>query len=301
MEPQRDQNRTLQAPREGVDRRLRPTEIEAVLRRSAELNARRWSRLRQEGPTVSPEVVVQVAAAAGIPEPDVRQAMGELFSRKAADPPSYLRTLLGPARVRAMREIGHPAEETDVYLEELLRRDGGLKLRYRADGHSLWDPGSSGGLVRRTLDLSGDRPLLKTRSLEMCVEETDAGRCTVDLIADLSNQRSEQASLALLLGVTFALLFFFAGIQNGLFLIGVIPALLAPALGFRLAYLKSKRDTVRVLDALHDAAEAGPPKVEEEPDRSGRRPGEIQGLKPIPRFVAQKKSSPDPEPGESEL
>ncbi len=270
--------------------RLKPAEVEAVLRRSAQLNSRRWSRLKQESSSVSSEVVVQVAAAAGIPEEDVRRAVFEVSSEKAADPMGYQRMLLGPARMRAVREVEHPSRETSEYLEEAMRSEEGMKLRYKSNGASLWDAGDTVGLMRRALDLSGEKPLLKTRSVELLVEEVENDRCTVDVIADISNQRAEYISLAGILGVTFALLFFLAGVQNGLFLLGVIPALAAPLGGFRLAFMKTSADMRRSLDRLLDAAETGPPR-EHAPERGGRRPGQIQGLKPIPRFVPQEKDS----------
>jgi hypothetical protein len=270
--------------------RLKPAEVEAVLRRSAQLNSRRWGRMKQKNPSVSAEVVVQVAAAAGIPEEDVRRAVFEVSSEKAADPMNYHRMLLGPARVRAVREVEHPARETSEYLEEAMRSEEGMKLRYKSDGASLWDAGDTVGLMRRALDLSGEKPLLKTRSVELLVEEVEHDRCTVDIIADISNQRAEYLSLAGILGVTFALLFFLAGVQNGLFLLGVIPALAAPLGGFRLAFMKTSADMRRSLDRLLDAAEKGPTR-EYAPDRKNRPPGQIQGLKPIPRFVADQKDS----------
>lgn len=272
-----------------TNNRLKPAEVEAVLRRSAQLNSRRWSRLKQESPSVSAEVVVQVAAAAGIPEEDVRRAVFEVSSETAADPPTYQRTLLGPARMRAVREVKNPSRETSEYLEGLMGSEEGLKMRYKSNGASLWDAGDTVGLMRRALDLSGEKPLLKTRSVELLVEEVDHERCSVDVIADVSNQRAEYVSLAGILGVTFALLFFLAGIHNGLFLLGVIPALAAPLGGFRLAYMKSCSDMRRSLDQLLDAAEAGPPQERQGSDRKDRQPGRIQGLKPIPRFTTQNK------------
>ena len=67
------------------DKRLRPAEVEMVLRRASELNARRWTRGSEDAPSVSPEVLVQVAAAAGIPEQDVRRAMWDMDSEKTAE------------------------------------------------------------------------------------------------------------------------------------------------------------------------------------------------------------------------
>ena len=64
---------------EEPSKRLKPAEVEMILRRAAELNARRWQRDANNGmPSVSPEVLVQVAAAAGIPDQDVRRSMWDL-------------------------------------------------------------------------------------------------------------------------------------------------------------------------------------------------------------------------------
>src|SRR3712207_9522126 len=96
------------------------------------------------------------------------------------------------------------------------------------------------GVVRRTLDFSGDRALLKAHSVELRVEEIDEDRCDANLTADLSNQRGEYLSLGGILGATLAILFVLAGAQNPLFLLGAPPALAAPGLGFRFAYRRSE-------------------------------------------------------------
>jgi hypothetical protein len=146
------------------------------------------------------------------------------------------------------------------------------------------------GVVRRTLDFSGDRALLKTHSVELRVEEIDEDRCDASLTADLSNQRGEYLSLGGILGATLAVLFVLAGAQNPLFLLGVPPALAAPGLGFRFAYRKAYGEIRHTLEDLLDAAEEGPPhEREESADRGDRPPGQIQGLKPIPRFAPQQR------------
>jgi hypothetical protein len=269
-------------------KRLRPAEVEMILRRAAELNARRWSRDSYDTPSISPEVLVQVAAAAGIPEQDVRRAMWDLASEKTAEPHTLGWKFYGPARLRAVREVERPPEKTREYLEYLLRLEQGLKLRRKTEASSLWDSGDLLGVVRRTLDFSGRRALLKTHSVELRVEEIDEDRCGANLTADLSNQRAEYLSLGGLLGATLAVLFVLAGFQSPLFFLGVLPALGAPGLGFRFAYRKACGEIRRTLEDLLDAAEEGPPQEEEElPDRGDRPPGQIQGLKPIPRFAPQ--------------
>ena len=268
--------------------RLGPAEVEMVLRRAAELNARRWSRDSDDKPSVSPEILVQVAAAAGIPEQDVRRAMWDLASEKTAEPHTFAWKVYGPARLRAVRQMERPPERTREYLESLLRLEQGLKLRRKTEASSFWDSGDMLGVVRRTLDFSGDLALLKTRSVELRVEEIDEDHCDANLTADLSDQRGEYLSLGGILGVTLAVLFVLAGVQNPLFFLGVPPALAAPGLGFRFAYHKACAEIRHALENLLDAAEEGPPYEEEEPpDRGDRPPGQIRGLKPIPRFAPQ--------------
>lgn len=270
---------------EGKDKRLRPAEVEMILRRASELNARRWDRGSHEAPSVSPEVMVQVAAAAGIPEQDVRRAMWDMVSEKTAEPHSFAWRVFGPARLRVVREVERPAERTREHLEGLLRLEQGLKLRRKTEAGSLWDSGDELGMVRRTLDFSGRRILLKARDVELRVEAIDEERCGANLTADLSNQRGEYLSLAGILGATLAALFVLAGMQSPLFLLGVLPVLAAPALGFRFAYYRACWEIRRALDDLLDAVEVDLPEEEEAEDRGDRPPGQIQSLKPIPRFT----------------
>ncbi len=257
-----------------------------ILRRASELNARRWERGAADVPSVSPEVLVQVAAAAGIPEQDVRRAMWDLASEKTAEPHSLAWKLYGPARLRAVREVDRPSGRTREHLEGLLRLEQGLKVRRKTEMGSLWDPGDELGMVRRALDFSGDRTLLKTRSVELRVEAIDDERCAANLTADVSNQRAEYLSLGGILGATLAALFVLAGMQNGLFLLGVLPALAAPALCFRVAYRRTTTAIRRALDDLLDAVEQDPAGGGQAPDRGDRERGTIKGLKPIPRFTS---------------
>jgi hypothetical protein len=275
------------------DKRLRPDEVEMILRRASELNSRRWTRGSYDSTSVSPEVLVQVAAAAGIPEQDVRRAMWDMASEKTAEPRSFARKFYGLARLRAVREVERPAEGAREYLEGLLRLEQGLKLRRKTEVGSLWDPGDELGVVRRTLDFSGDRTLLKARLVELRVEGFGEERCEANLTADLSNQRGEYLSLAGILGATLAALFVLAGMQSPLFFLGVLPGLAAPALGFRFAYGRACLEIRRTLDFLLDAVEESQPQ-EEPPDRGDRPSGQIQGLKPIPRFAPDRSKRAKP-------
>ncbi|BBL78675.1 hypothetical protein RxyAA322_05290 [Rubrobacter xylanophilus] len=269
---------------QGTDRRLLgPAEVEAVLRRAAEFNARRWAT-RSEGHAVAPEAVVRAAGMAGIPEECVRRALWELDAERAADPPTLARKIYGPSRIKVRRELPHPREAVEDHLESLARLEHGLRLRMKNPGVLVWEAGGSLGAVRRALDLSGGHALLKARSVELRAEEPERGRCVAALTADVSDQRAECLTLSAILGVTLAMLFVLAGFQNGFFLLGVLPAFAAPVAGFRLFYVRTRAEVWRQLEALLDAAEQGPPEEQPPPDRTGRPPGHIQGLEPIPRF-----------------
>jgi hypothetical protein len=267
-----------------IEKRLTPAEAEMVLRRAAELSARR--RSSTSAYSISPEVLVQVAAAVGVVEHDVRRALFELFHEETVEPYTLARKLYGAARLRAVREVERPAETTRVRLEDLLRQEQGLKLRRKTEASSLWDAGNFVDAIRRVLDFSEHRSLLKARSVELRVEDVGYGRSAVNLTADVANQRGEYLSLGGILGATLALPLAIAGVYDGLYFLGVIPAFVGPGFGFRLAYEKTCADVRRAMEGILDIAEESPPKEEELSEQPGdRQPGQIQHLEPIPKFT----------------
>jgi hypothetical protein len=274
---------------ENAEARLTPAEVEMVLRRAAELSARRRGS-DTFAQSVSPELLVQVAGALGIAEHDVRRAVFDLISERAAEPHTLGHKLYGPARLKAVREVEKPAEPTRKHLEELLREEQGLKLRRKTEASSLWDAGDSLGTMRRALDFMGHYSLLKARSVELRVEDVGYGRSGTNLTADVSNQRGEYLSMGSILGATLALPLAIAGVDNWLYFLTVIPALVAPSLGFKLAYKKTCADVRRAMDGLIDAAEVCPQREEKPTEQPReRKPGQIRPLKPIPRFAPQRK------------
>ena len=268
------------------ENRLTPAEVEIVLRRAAEWNAHRKGS-DTFAYSISPEVLVQVAAAAGIAESDVRRALVELFSDRTFEPDTLACKLYGKSRLKAVREVERPAEATRTRLEDFLRHKQGLKLRRKTEANSLWDAGDPLGTVRRALDFSGHHTLLKARSLELRVEDVGYGRSGISLIADVSNQRGEQLSLGGILGATVALPLAIAGVYDLLYFLAVVPAFVAPGLGFKLAYKKTCADVRQALDALLDAAEEEPAREEPSEQLAERNPGQIRSLEPIPKFTAQ--------------
>ena len=267
-------------------KQLKPAEAEIVLRRAAELTAR-----RPEGETsmkgyVSPELLVQAAAAVGIPEADIRRALLDLRSAKAVEPDSLPKKLYGTAHLRVVREIEQSAPSVRDDLESVLRLKHGLKLRDKTEASSMWDAGDVLGTVRRAMDFSDHRTLFKVRSVELRVREAGAARSQAYLTADFSNQRSEYLSLGGIVGATLAVPLAIAGVYNPLYLLLVPPALAAPGLGFKLAYNRACAEIRRVLDFVLDSAERTPPSQEFQEPRvqTSRR---VQDLNPVPRFTTR--------------
>lgn len=268
------------------NKRLSPSQAEAVLRRAAELNA---SELRGGGRSrgVSPEALIETAGRAGIPEVQLRRALSELASGRAAEPRTLPHRLYGYSRIKTERQIGIPAWLARERLEHMLRVEQGLKLRRSGDSGSLWDPGDVLGVVRRALDFSGERLLLKARCIELLVDERPEG-CGVELIADLYEQRGEYLSLAGILGATLSLPAAIAGVYEPLYLLALPPAIAVPGLGFKLAYGNVREETRSVLDSLIEAAEEpfDAPAGQRERHRGG-----TQERRQVPRFSSSRREA----------
>jgi hypothetical protein len=274
-----------------TESRLTPAEVEIVLLRAAELSARRRGA-DTFAHSISPEVLVQVAAAIGISEHDVRRALFDLFSDRTAEPDTLAQRLYGSARLKSVREVEKPAEPTRKHLEDLLREEHGLKLRRKTEASSVWDAGDPLGAMRRALDFSGHYSLLKARSVDLRVEDVGYGRSGANLTTDVSNQRGEYLSMGGILGATLALPLAIAGVYNWLYFLTVIPALIVSGVGFKLAYKKACADACRAMDSLLDAIEQGPPRDEEPLEQPHeRKPGQIRPLKPIPKFAPRPKKA----------
>ena len=266
-------------------KQLKPAEAELVLRRAAELTARRAEGETSKG-YVSPEFLVQAATAAGIPEADVRRALVDLRSAKAVEPDSLPKKLYGTSRLRVVREIEQSAPTAQADLESVLRLKHGLKLRNKTEASSTWDAGDVLGTLRRAMEFSDHRALFKVKSVELRVREASETRSQAYLTADFSNQRGEYLSLGGIVGATLAVPAAIAGVYNPLYFLLVPPALAAPGVGFKLAYDKACAEIRRVLDFVLDAAERtpSPPEPQDPALRSSHR---IQNLNPVPRFTTR--------------
>ncbi|WP_273846194.1 hypothetical protein [Rubrobacter calidifluminis] len=231
---------------------LRPAEVEVVLRRAAELNAARGRAMLEVSPEVPLDVVVRVAATAGIREEDVRRALGELGTGPVAEAPSLARRLYGPGAVRVVREVERPVEEVLEIVEGALAAEG-LHASYRSDTGSVWEPGeeaaegsAAGGAGSRGRTFCG------AGRVEVRAERLPDGWSRLSVIATLQGQRGHLLSLGGIVGATLAVLPVMGGFQDAVYFLGVIPAFALPMLGFRAAYHKNRREVRRTLLRLLD-------------------------------------------------
>ena len=271
---------------ERQSKRLTPTQAEAVLRRAAELNAAGLHGGRSQG--ISPEALAEAAKRAGISEEGVLQALSECAGGRSVEPRTLPHRLYGYSRVKIERQLGIPAWMARERLEHMLRFEQGLKLRRSTDSGSLWDPGDALGVLRRALDLSGERPLLKARCIELLVDERPGG-CGVELVADLYEQRGEYISLAGILGATLSLPAAIAGVYEPLYLLALPPALAVPGLGFKLAYGNIREETRSVLGSLIGDLEQ-PVDVPDDRRRDRYRGGTQEGRQ-APRFSKRRQAA----------
>ncbi|CAN5820174.1 hypothetical protein BH20ACT11_BH20ACT11_01880 [soil metagenome] len=274
--------------------RLSPAQAEAILRRAAELHAvepRGGGRSRG----ISPNALAEAADRAGIPKELVRRAMSERASGRYAEPRSLTHRLYGHSRVKIERQLDTPSWLARERVEQLLRSEQGLKLRRGTDHGSLWDPGDALGVLRRALDLPGERPLLKARCIELVVDERPGG-CGIELTADMHEQRGEYLSLAGILAATFSIPAAIAGVYEPLYLLALPPAVAVPGLGFKLAYSSVREDAQSAMEALIEAAEQP---VDAPARGRERHRGGTQERRQAPRFSSQRKASRRERDGQS--
>lgn len=262
---------------------LSPAQAEAVLRRAAELHA---VELRGGGRSrgISPEALAEAADRAGLPKERVRQALSERASGRYAETRTLPHRLYGRSCVKIERQLGVPAWLARERVEHLLRAEQGLKLRRSTESGSLWDPGDALGVLRRALDLPGERPLLKARCIELVVDERPGG-CGVELTADLYEQRGEYLSLAGILGATLSVPAAIAGVYEPLYLLALPPAIAVPGLGFKLAYGSIRDEARSVMEALIEASEQP---VETPANGRERHRGGTQERRQAPRFSSRR-------------
>lgn len=252
---------------EGRSITLTRRDMEAVIRRAAELEARDGGQT----PELSEEDLVRIAGEVGLSEPSVRRALAEY--RALAPGGGFLAErgalarMCGPRLIRATRTVDRPADELREAIESHFLANESLRLVRRTHQASLWEPdrGVVASLLR-SVDLLGRGYELakKGQAIELRVVSLDEGTSQVTLTKDIGKERSgwfwgQGMAVGAALSAVAGVLITGSPQIPDLFALGA-PALFAPSLALaRAGYGRTMEKMRLVLEGLLDRLEHGEP------------------------------------------
>jgi hypothetical protein len=176
-----------------IPRRLNREDLEAVIRRAADIDA----QYRSDALDLTEDDVVRIAGEVGLSEQSVRRALAEHYAGASSEAllveRGWASRLCGPALVGVSRRVPENAEAVQARLERHFRENESLRLVRRLRAGSLWEPES--GVVAslvRSVDLFGRGYQLakRARAIEVRVIPLDDDECQVMLVADLGKERA---------------------------------------------------------------------------------------------------------------
>lgn len=251
------------------ERRVSNEELEQVIRRAAELQAR--DAERESGDSLTETELLRIGQEIGLSGQYLRRALAEV-SADAAPKPTAVTRILGPEKVSASRTVPGDADEVRVKLDEYLvtrewlaavRRFPDLTIYERARGTDL------ARILRVAQDAfmgAGAGPqvgagfeLRKARQVEIAVQPLEEGYSYATLTADLSGMRAGFAAggwiggvgggsaVAAVLGIA---------VDPTAALLGV-PVLAGSVWGMRAAYDSIAARAALHLESLLDSLERG--------------------------------------------
>ena len=214
----------------GPGPRLDRAAVERIIQRAAELQANE----RDIGDGLSEGELKALANDVGIPEALFRQALLEERTRSAMPVErGLLRLLAGPRQVGAGRTIAGEPHRIEAALHQWMAEGELLTVKRRFPQQVTWEAKQGAvASIRRALSFGG-RSYLLTRAREVGgqVIPVDAGRCHVQLVADMSNTVSERFGAATAVfgtGAAASILGTFLGVTAPVvFLPGIVTFLLA--------------------------------------------------------------------------
>ena len=225
-----------------AQRSLDRAALERVLQRAAELQARAGDVPDE----MTEDELVALGQEVGLTPETMRQAIAEERTRVALPESEHglAARLFGPGSASAARTVnGTPAVVLRA-VDEWMQREECLKVKRRFADRITWEPRRDFlGNVKRGLNLGG-RGYFLTRATEVAatVIAVDDKRSLVRLDADLTGARSARASAGVtstgLGAVGAATLTTVAVVANvaliPALLVGVVPALIGGAMGYRI-------------------------------------------------------------------
>jgi hypothetical protein len=241
-------------------RRLTATEVEAVLRRAVELQARESdTRSAAEGGMTDSELI-RIGEELGLSPRHVQQALVETSEHVPAEDTWFGRGF-GPATVRASRLVARDAESARADLDTYLRDRECMVVHRRFPEHAVYVQGSgvSAAIQRAAAQMSGRYALLNVEQIEVGVRPVDERTCMVSLAIDLRGQRTGLVAGGLVTGGgagSAAAVFLAIAVAPPVAALGA-PLLAASLLGFRSIYRHTYRKTQGQLESVIDRLEHG--------------------------------------------
>ncbi|HLT92525.1 MAG TPA: hypothetical protein VKZ85_16450 [Woeseiaceae bacterium] len=248
-----------------AERRIATEDLEAIVRRAAEIQNRRGS---PGAASLTEAEVIEIGRQVGLEPDSVRRAIAEVRAESLAPrPPAGNRlfdALVGEGRVEVRRVVAGEPARIQQQVELLLRDREKLQPLRRRLGRSVWEA-STGTMARleRFLNFSGrEYALAEIRQVDLAVAEIEPGWSLVTLAGDVGNKRDEVlgglAGGVLVLAAVAAVLVGEDGSWAAGVAAGLGAALVAAALGIpwaRRSLEQRRQRIVLLLEGLVDRAD----------------------------------------------
>ncbi|NLG63459.1 MAG: hypothetical protein GX539_14570 [Candidatus Cloacimonetes bacterium] len=166
---------------------LTTSELEAVIRRAAELQAGSSARA-EEG--VSEAEVVKIGQELGLEPAAVRRAIAEVRSRPAEERGALV-GMVGERVVRTSRVVQRPAATVAAVLDRYLREKEYMVAQRRFHNRTRYvrNPSIAAGIARFASGFSRAHPPLDMKELDVAVSRIDEASCIVEVGVDMGGMR----------------------------------------------------------------------------------------------------------------
>lgn len=251
--------------------RLDRAAVERIIQRAAELQAN--ERDISEG--LTEQELKSLAHEVGIPETHFRQALLEERTRSAVPAERGLVPwLAGPRRVGAARTMAGEPHRIEAALQQWMAEGELLTVKRRFPQQTTWEAKQGAvASIRRALSFGG-RGYLLTRAREVAgqVIPVDAGRCHVQLVADLSNTVTERFGTATAVFGTGAAATIVGGVLGVAAPVIFVPVIVTAMIAY--GVVRSRREEVArihvALEQILDRLEHGEIEVQQQQLRGPR-------------------------------
>jgi hypothetical protein len=248
-------------------RRLSTVEVEAVLRRAVELQAREGDARIAEAEGTSEGELVRIGREIGLSPQHIQQALAETSARPEPEDGWFGRGF-GPGDVRVSRLLRIPESRARADLDSYMHDRECMVVHRRFADRVIYvrASGFAADLQRGLSGFNQKYPRVDVPELEVAVRAADERSCYVGLRIDLRSRRTGWASGGLLGGTSVGgsvAVFLGIAVAPPAALAG-IPLLLGGIWGSRAAYRRALVEKQEQLESMLDRLEHGellpPPK-----------------------------------------